>query len=122
MTILQIAYKNQRDPQTAGYSPDDCGPTCLAMLLATTGHDLTVDSMYMNPSSPIRGNRGDLFITDLVKLGTAYGLPVRIQTFTLETLRQSIDAGKPVICLIFYGPIVQAGLNCVPCLQNGNWG
>jgi len=113
MTILQVTYKSQIGA-TAGYSNNDCGPACIAMLLATMGQDVTIDSLYTNPSSPIRGQTGLLWVSQLITLAKSYGLNLERKNFTLPTLQQSIDAGVPVICLVTYYPVVQAGLNGVP--------
>ncbi len=119
MTILQVTYKSQIG-STAGYSQNDCGPACIAMLLATMGQDLTIDSLYTNPSSPVRGFAGDLSIQQLITLARTYGLTLSRQNFSLQSLQQTIDAGKPVVCLVAYHPIVQAGLNGVA--TQGNYG
>src|SRR5689334_18319249 len=108
MSILQVTYKSQIGA-TAGYSNNDCGPACIAMLLATMGQDVTIDSLYANPSSPIRGQTGLLFIQQLISLAKSYGLNLERKNLTLQTLQQTVDSGRPVICLITYKPAVQAG-------------
>lgn len=111
MTVLQVPYKSQM-AATAGYSNNDCGPACLAMMIGATGNDVTVDSLYQHPS--IRGVTGLLSITTLQAVGKAYGMPLTFARLNPDTLRQKIDSGRPVFLLVDYRPIVVANLNCVP--------
>lgn len=107
-TTLIVPYKSQVS-KTAGYSANDCGPACIAMMLAATGRDLTVDSLYKHPS--IAGQRGGLLISSLQILSKAYGVPLKYSTLGLDTLRQKIDEGKPTMVLVDYRAIVNNRLN-----------
>lgn len=111
MTVLQVPYKSQLAP-TAGYSNNDCGPTCIAMMIAATGNDVTVDSLYQHPS--IRGQTGLLSISSLQAVAKSYNVPLTFNKLNPDSLRQQIDSGRPVFLLVDYRPIVVANLNCVP--------
>jgi hypothetical protein len=79
------------------------------MMLAATGKDLTIDSLYQHPS--IKGQTGYISIQSLMTLAGAYGMPVQRGNFSLDSLKQTLDAGRPVLCLVNYRPVVVAGLN-----------
>ena len=110
-TILSIPYRSQ-ETKTAGYSFNDCGPACCNMMLAATGQDLTIDSMYKHPS--IAGVKGGLSISALQTLTKAYGLRTLYATLDLAGLKAKIDEGKPTTVLLDYAPIVAAKLNGIP--------
>ncbi|MBN1313555.1 MAG: C39 family peptidase [Anaerolineae bacterium] len=116
-TTLQVPYKSQSSA-TAGYSANDCGPACIAMMLAATGRDVTIDSLYRHPS--IAGNRGGIAIGALMTLSKAYGIPLKFERLTLDSLKEKIDSGRPVMVLADYKPIVDNHLNGVA--TNGLFG
>jgi uncharacterized protein YvpB len=107
-TTLIVPYKSQTS-KTAGYSANDCGPACIAMMLAVTGRDVTIDSLYKHPS--IAGQRGGIAIPALMMLSKAYGVPAKFARLTLTTLKEKIDSGRPVMVLLDYKPVVDNRLN-----------
>ncbi|MBN1430947.1 MAG: C39 family peptidase [Anaerolineae bacterium] len=116
-TTLQVPYKSQSST-TAGYSANDCGPACVAMMLAATGRDVTIDSLYNHPS--IAGQKGGIAIGSLMTLSKAYGIPLQFARLSLDTLKEKIDSGCPVMVLADYKPIVDNKLNGVA--TNGLFG
>ncbi|GAB4482217.1 MAG: hypothetical protein Kow00124_30900 [Anaerolineae bacterium] len=120
---LKVPYKSQVGPE-AGYSHNDCGPACVAMMLAAAGTDVTIDSMYT--AGPAAGllSGGLISVPTLVQLAAAYGLTLKVHNkgsgMTPEGLRQMIDQGRPALLLIDYKPIVNAGLNTIT--TSGNFG
>jgi hypothetical protein len=110
-TTLQVPYKSQKS-KTAGYSANDCGPACIAMMLACTGKDMTVDGLYKHPS--IAGQKGGIAIGSLQTVSKAYGVPLKYAILKLDDLKEKIDSGHPTMVLIDYKPIADNHLNGVP--------
>lgn len=79
------------------------------MMLGATGRDVTVDSLYKHPS--IAGQKGGLFVASLQTLSKAYGVPLKYSSLNLDTLKERIDEGKPVMVLVDYKVIVTNKLN-----------
>jgi len=115
-TKLLVPYKSQVGPN-AGYSHNDCGPACVAMMLAAAGTDVTIDSMYTNGPAANLLQTGLVAVQTLVQLAAAYGVTLKRHNassgLTLDGLRQFIDEGRPALMLIDYRPIVVAGLNSI---------
>jgi LysM repeat protein len=109
-TLLDIPYRSQRDTLTAGFSINDCGPACVAMLIAATGTEVTTDQVYKDAGIT---SRGPLAVTTIQRAGNLYNLNLerhdRSSDATLEELRTWIDQGRPAIVLIDYRPAMRAG-------------
>ncbi len=120
---LKVPYKSQVSP-TAGYSHNDCGPACLNMMFAAIGTDVTIDSMYK--TGPGRGllSTGLIGTGTLIQVAKMYGLDLKRHAkdtgLTLEGARQLLDAGRPLLMLIDYRPIVKNKLNSIN--TSGNFG
>lgn len=88
---------------TANRFRTDCGPACVAMLLALYGKlgALTVDILAIETG--LRYSDSGLMPAALVKLGSTHGLDLRLSADTsLGKIKAEIDAGRPVIALIAY--------------------
>lgn len=108
---LVVPYISQREPG-ATYSPNDCGPTCVAMIVGSRGVNVTPDQIYQD--TYLSGS-GLISVTDLQNVSAMYGVPMqRKNGYDLNGLRVSLDEGKPAILLIDYAPVMRAGLNESP--------
>lgn len=88
---------------TANRFRTDCGPACVAMLLALYGKlgALTVDALAIETG--LRYSDSGLMPAALVKLGATHGLDLRLIADTsLDKIKAEIDAGRPVIALVAY--------------------
>lgn len=109
-TILNLPYKSQYDPD-AGVSRNDCGPTCLAMLLNAYGITATTDAVFRRT-----GAAPDQYISvaQLMRVGESYGAPLEYRKgWGLGELRAMLDLGKPVIAVVHYAAFseVQPGVS-----------
>ncbi len=109
-SILDIPYVSQRDRQTAGYSFNDCGPACLAMMILATGQEVTTDGIYRRAEI---ANQGPLAVSTLKRAGNLYDLDLRRHDKStdgsLTSLQTWIDEGRPAMVLVDYYPVMQAG-------------
>jgi len=98
-TLLNLPYKSQSDPD-ASISRNDCGPTCLAMLINGLGQIATTDAVFRRT-----GAAPDHYITmaQLMRVGESYNVPLEYRKgLGLGHLRGYLDAGKPLIALVHY--------------------
>lgn len=103
-TILNIAYKSQYDLDAAA-SRNDCGPTCLAMMLNGFGLTATTDAIFRRT-----GAAADDYISmaQLMRVAESYGVPLEFRKgWGLGELRAMLDLGRPVIGLVHYGAFSQ---------------
>ena len=99
-TALNIAYKSQYDPDAAA-SRNDCGPTCLSMLLNAFGVTATTDAVFRRT-----GAAPDDYVSmaQLMRVGESYGVPLEYRKgWGLGELRAMLDRGRPLIALVHYG-------------------
>jgi hypothetical protein len=146
MPQLDIPWVSQEDPKTAAYSKNDCGPACISMLLQATGVESTPDQVYRDyypvwvgkkgkaPAAKIEDDADYLawikdgaFITDLSEMGNLnqYGLNLAFDRAPDSTagifssIRKWVDAARPPLALIDYGPVEKANLHWRPLF--GAW-
>ena len=102
---MNIPYLSQWDLQ-ANLRITDCGPTCVAMwLLYRLGKSPTVNALSLETPS-LRNNDKGTSPEDIADLLTQNGLTADVRIgITLATIESEIDAKRPVILLIQYGPI-----------------
>jgi uncharacterized protein YvpB len=103
-TLLNIAYKSQYDPDAAA-SRNDCGPTCLAMILNALGLTATTDAVFHRTGAP-----ADSYISmaQLMRAAESYGAPLEYRKgWGLGELRAALDQGKPMIALVHYAAFSQ---------------
>jgi hypothetical protein len=98
--LLNVPYKSQGDPDAP--ERNDCGPTCVAMLLAAGGHPTSTKDVYAKT-----GATGGLISTSQLQVAAqAYQMTLtRFQTSQADwrqDLRAYIDQGTPFIALIKY--------------------
>lgn len=97
--ILDVPYKSQNDPDAQGVF-NDCGPACIAMILATQGRDVATADVYA--ASGVTQDR-PLSFSEVRTAAAAYDLPISWRLgVTLQDVRSYIDQGTPVIALIKY--------------------
>jgi len=102
MINLDVFYKSQWDSD-GGISKDDCGPTCLAMILNYYGENLTTDEVFKAAGAGI-----DKYVTisQLIKAGNKWGYKGHWEINCTEArLNQLLDKQLPPIALIHYEPL-----------------
>lgn len=111
-SILKVVYVSQKDSVTAGYSFNDCGPACIAMMAQTIGKDVSVDQVYRDSGIT---SRGPLWVSTVQSAGNKYGLKLerhdRSTDARLSALQTWIDEGRPALVLVDYKPVMRAGLH-----------
>lgn len=115
-TLLTIEYKSQLDPD-ASASRNDCGPTCLTMLLNAFGLALTTDAVFQRTGAPPDGY---ISMAQLVRVAESYGAPLEFRkNYSLGQLRAMLDLGRPMIALVHYGVFagVQPGVSTQSTFQ-----
>lgn len=101
--ILRVPYRSQLDPETAKAIRKDCGPTCVSMILAASGHIVTSDAI--TAASNVVGDNG-LSLDQVVTGAGAFSLKMFWQVnLSLDDLRRFLDNGQPPIALIKYANI-----------------
>lgn len=97
---LDIPWLSQLGP-SAGYARGDCGPAVVAMWLRFLGHNVSVDM-----ASRATGKAQDFSFTsvgDLVRIAAHWDLSlVWSRKQALGDLYAQIDAGKPIVALVYY--------------------
>ena len=97
---LDVPWMSQLG-DSAGYAPGDCGTAVLASWLNFLEHDVTVDQVSQATKRP-PGFRST-WVGDLVKAASNWDLSlIWSRNKTLLDLYAQIDAGKPVIVLVYY--------------------
>jgi hypothetical protein len=111
-TTLEVPYVTQKDPATAGYSINDCGPACVAMMARAIGKSLTPDQIYRDAHITTKGG---LYVWQVQKAANLYGLNLQYHDkssdSSLSALKRWVDEGRPALVLVNYTPIMQAGLH-----------
>lgn len=98
-----VPWLSQLGPDAA-YSNSDCGPACVAMWLRSRNQSVTVDQISKSTGLPT----GYRYTTpgNLITAGHAFGLELaRVLGLTVDRLKQEIDAGRPVLCLVHYASL-----------------
>jgi len=111
-TILKVKYVSQKDKATAGYSINDCGPACVAMMAQTIGVNVTPDQIYKDAKITTRGPiavyyikvAGNLYNLNLGRHDNSSGM-------SLTRLKEFLDGGRPALVLVDYYPVMRAGLH-----------
>ena len=99
---LDVKFKSQWDSD-GGISKDDCGPTCLAMILNYYGEKVTTDEVFKATGAGI-----DKYVTisQLIKAGNKWGYKGHWEiNCTEKRLEQLLDKRLPPIALIHYEPL-----------------
>ncbi len=111
-TVLSVVYYSQKDKATAGYSINDCGPACLAMMARTMGRNVTADQIYKDAGITAKG---PLAVNTIKAAGNLYGLNLQRHDhssgFGLTKLQTFLDQGRPALVLVDYFPVMRAGLH-----------
>jgi hypothetical protein len=102
--IPSIPYKSQLDSD-AGDFRNDCGPTCLAMILHGFNVEVTTNAVYRKTGAKANGY---VSVSQLMRAGQAYEVPFQyFSAWTLDTLKESVKGGRPVIALVHYEEFVK---------------
>jgi hypothetical protein len=98
--ILNVPYKRQWDPD-AGQKKTDCGPCCVAMILAGMGKAVATNDV-VNAAGGMSGDSG-LLQWEVARKAGAFSLEMAVGSgFTLDQLKSFLDNGQPLIALIKY--------------------
>ncbi|RMF82220.1 MAG: hypothetical protein D6737_02735 [Chloroflexi bacterium] len=108
--FLDVPYYSQ-EASTAVYSPNDCGPACVRMLIGwdrlrkgqEDPADLTIDDVTRAAGI----GRSTSNTRQLRAVAQKYNLTLNYtdraaNSMSIETIKREIDAGRPVLCLINY--------------------
>jgi len=97
--ILNVPYKSQNDPD-AQLENNDCGPACVAMILAAQGLDVRTSDVY--DASGVMEDH-PLTFAEVTIAASHYGLPLNARVgLSLQDIRNYIDRGTPIIALVKY--------------------
>ena len=106
MKLLDVPYRSQWDADASDHITD-CGPTCLAMVLNYAGIAISTDKVY----EQLIGERKPKAYTTLGELRKAakqkdvqIDLSLYQSDTALDSLKEQIDAGYPLIALVKYAP------------------
>lgn len=98
--LLQVPYKSQGDPDAP--ERNDCGPTCVAMLLAASGQSISTTTVYAKTGA----TGGLISVSQLQLAAQQFGMTLTRYQGTaakaMQDLRSFIDQGAPPIALIKY--------------------
>jgi len=108
--MLNIPYRSQEAPDARRYR-NDCGPACVGMLLdwqaqvkGLTTPRIATDQLSSETS--LASSDSGLRTAQLVTLALAHGLKLNlVTTANIQNIVDEINAGRPVLCLISYGPL-----------------
>lgn len=98
--LLSIPYKSQYDADASDFR-NDCGPTCLAMIVIALGQDVATNAIFWRTGAAPNG-----FVTmaQLMRAAESFGVPLEYRrNWSLEALKATLAVGQPVIALLHYG-------------------
>ena len=98
--IPNIPYKSQSDPD-ATISKNDCGPTCIAMILNGLDKNVTTNAVFRRT-----GCKPTEYVSlaQMINAAQTYGITFQYKRpWSLEDLMQWISDGKAIIPLVHYG-------------------
>lgn len=98
--IAAIPYKSQYDADADEFR-NDCGPACLAMMLAGYGLSVSTNAVYRKTGTRAHGY---VSIGNLMRAAQSYGHTMDFKhSWTLEQLQAKLSEGRPVMALVHYG-------------------
>ncbi len=104
--IPSIPYKSQVDPD-AGEFRNDCGPTCVAMVLHAFGVSVSTNAVYRKTGAPANGF---VSVSQMMRAAQAYGVPFDYASgLNINKLKEYVKQGKAPIALVHYGSWVKMG-------------
>lgn len=104
--IPSIPYKSQVDPDASDFR-NDCGPTCLAMVLQAFGKTVSTNAVYRKTGAPANGF---VSVSQLMRAAQAYGVPFDyFSAWNVNKLKEAVKQGRAVIPLVHYGSWVKMG-------------
>jgi uncharacterized protein YvpB len=104
--ILNVPYKSQLDPADANLAYADCGPCCLAMILAGIGKSITTNDVA-RAAGMVQGDKTGRLLSQLVSAAQKYGLVMAAGQSNLDDLKRLIDNGQPPVALVRYQNLPQ---------------
>ena len=105
--ILTVDYLSQQ----ANEIRNDCGPACAAMVInAYSSQVVTIIDYYLQQNIPPGGLQA---VGDMREFMAAFGVKSSwITGCTFRNIQAWIESKRPAIALIWYQPLVDAGLTC----------
>lgn len=98
--IPGVPYKSQVDPDANEYR-NDCGPTCVAMILNAFKVEVSTNAVYRKTGAKANGF---VSVSQMMRACQAYGVSFDyFSGWNVNKLKESVKAGKPVIALVHYG-------------------
>lgn len=95
-----IPYKSQLDADANEFR-NDCGPTCLAMVLNAFGKNVTTNAVFRRTGA---GANDYVSVSQLMRAGDTYEVPFGyFYSWNIERLKRAVDDGQTMICLVHYG-------------------
>lgn len=104
---LNIPYVSQLGTGANNFN-SDCGAACGAMLVkGYTNTLITVDQFYASTGQTL-----DVYLnaSQIIGVLSKYGVVSNWKISNLATLLYDLNSGRPIICLILYSVLVDAGL------------
>lgn len=99
--ILNVPYKSQLDPADANLAYADCGPCCLAMILAGVGKTVSTNAVA-RAAGMVQGDKTGRLLSQLVSAAQRFGLAMASRQASLDDLKRLIDSGQPPVALVKY--------------------
>src|SRR5512135_2731284 len=84
--ILNVPYKSQLDPTDANLAYADCGPCCLAMILAGVGKSVTTNAVAQ-AAGMVQGDKTGRLLSQLVSAAQKFGLAMAARQASLDDLK-----------------------------------
>ncbi len=104
--ILNVPYKSQLDPADANMAYADCGPCCLAMILAGIGKSVTTNAVAQ-AAGMVQGDKTGRLQSQLVSAAAKFGLAMAARQSNLDDLKHLIDNNQPLVALVKYENLPQ---------------
>ncbi len=108
--LIDMPYRSQEDADSRRYR-NDCGPACVAMYIdyvrkvkGQPAQPVSIDTL--SAQTTLATNDNGLYTRDLPPLAAKYGVTLQLSnTITIDTIISEINAKRPPLLLIAYGPL-----------------
>ena len=107
LNVLNVPYVSQLGDGATIHN-NDCGAACgVSIVKAYTALTPTVDEFYDKSQA-----NGDVYLSasQIINTLKMYGVPSSWYISDIKSLMGNLSVGKPTICLILYGVLVNAGI------------
>lgn len=98
--IPSVPYKSQLDPDASEFR-NDCGPTCIAMVLAAYGINKSTNAVFRKTGATADGY---VHLSQMMRASESYGVAYRyFSGWNIDRLKYTINQGFPMIATVHYG-------------------